>query len=79
MDDRVTVPGKGPRNRLRVTDVTLNHAVAGVGCYRRQILQIPRVSQFVEVDYGLGRVVLYPVPNELRSDETSPAGHKNSH
>src|SRR5205823_13026199 len=62
-----------------VTDVAMHHAIRrGVG-YAREVFQVARVRQGIEVYDRLGRVHSDPAADEFRANESSTSGHEYGH
>ena len=76
-DDVDLVLGQGLGHHLEVADVALDEGdpVLDVG----QVGPVAGVGEHVEGHDGVVGVVLHPVPDEVRADETGTAGHEESH
>jgi hypothetical protein len=64
-------------DEIAVYDVTPNELMPRVASYAIEIVQVPRIGEFVEIDNG-SFSVLHPLQDEVRPDESRAAGDENS-
>jgi hypothetical protein len=63
-------------DQTAIADIAANELIPGIRCDALQIVQVPRIRQFVQI-YDRGRFVPHPVQDKVRPDEACPAGDKN--
>jgi hypothetical protein len=73
--DRTTLRRQQIHQR-RVGDIAANKAVSWVAGHCREVLQVPRIRQLVQVHQARSSVAVEHHPNECRADEARTAGHQ---
>jgi hypothetical protein len=74
MDDRIALFRQCGSNGFGIADIANSERIVGVICNRCEIVQIPRVSQLVEI---YNPMVRNSLADELGPNKTSTAGNEN--
>src|SRR5579863_4850696 len=64
-------------NQAAIANVTVHKFTTTIRRDRLQIAQVPRVGQFVEVDYRRSSIPFQLLQDEVRPDEPRPASDQN--
>ena len=66
-------------DRLTVTDIRLHKAEIRIIHHRRKRRKIARVSQLIQTDNSIIRILIQHMKNEVRADKAGAARYDNRH
>jgi hypothetical protein len=78
VDDKINSLN-GTLDYLVVSDVSLDEFIVGIALNIFEVFQIACVSEDIEVDDGVFRMVFDPIMDEVRTDKTSSASNEKFH
>src|SRR5580700_6938130 len=64
---------------MRITNIALNEAIAGILCDGFQVRQVPGVGEFVVVHDGVFLTRCQHHANKIRADEACTTGNEDFH
>jgi hypothetical protein len=76
VDDGINAFAEGGFDGRAIGDIASDEAVAGVLGDVREVLEIARVREAVEVDDRYGRIGFEEIADEVTADEPAATGHE---
>ena len=79
MDDRVyLVVYEHFRHEFAIADVTVNESISLITCDRLEARLVAGVSQRIQNDDAVVRIIRRPILDKVRADEAGAAGHEQA-